>query len=248
MLDSVSTGPMTPRAVLRYLPLVLVAVLLAVVAVAAGAGGPRVGTVPAPAPTVTGQATGQSQQEGSPPPLATPTTLPHSHLFSPPAWVLILVAALVIAVVYGAVLLWLLLTVRDAWIFRRRRESEPDGDEPAAANPPGPEQVRAAVAAGIDVLISGDDPRAAVIGCWLRLEDLATRGGVPRLASDVPGDLVARMLSGTLTGDAVDAVRELTGVYRAARYSPHPVPESARDTARAALDRIRAGLSVPVGG
>lgn len=242
MLDSVSTGPVTPRAVLRYLPLVLVAVLLAVVAVAAGAGGPRLGKVPAPAP-----ATGQVTPAGAPPPPATPGTLPPSHSASVPAWVFILVAALVLAVAYGAVLLWLMLMVRDARIFRRRRHRAPDPDEPAVVSAPSPEQVRAAVAAGIDVLVSGDDPRAAVIGCWLRLEELATHGGVPRLASDAPGDLVARMLAGTLAGDAVAAVRELADVYRAARYSPHPVPESARDTALAALDRIRAGLSVPVG-
>lgn len=230
------------RRTLRYLPLVVVVLLLAVAAVVANASGPRVGTVPRPESS-------SSAIEHTATPAGTqsaPAPLPHGHRRADPtipAWAFIVLAAALVALGYGAVLLYLMLSIKNAVVFRRRRRGEPDE---VVEVPEGPSQdeIRRAVRAGLAELIEGDDPRAAVIACWLRLEELAERGGVPRSPADAPGDLVARMLDGRLTAAAERALADLTGVYRAARYAPHEVPESARDTARSALDRLGAELSV----
>ncbi len=53
----------------------------------------------------------------------------------------------------------------------------------------------AAVDAGLADLDDGD-PRAAVIACWVRLEEAAAAAGTPREPGDTPGELVLRLLAG----------------------------------------------------
>lgn len=233
---------MTRRGVWHYLPLVVVGVLLAVVAVAADVTGPQIGH---PSP-------GQLQYHGRHTPLPTPSFSPppppvgggHSGSGGPVSGIpLVVLVALTIALAWGAVMLYLMMRVRDAIVFRRGRQGEPEPEQVGMAAP-STEDLREAVAASLAVLIEGDDPRAAVIACWLRLQALAEQAGVPGTPSDAPGDLVGRMLATHgLTGGGIRALHELTEVYRAARYAPHPVTESDRETARAALDRMRAELS-----
>jgi hypothetical protein len=243
---------------LRYLPVLLILLLVVVAALGANARGPRVTHVPPLpiSPTVAAS--------GAPPaqPNRTLVRPPQPHGTSTSTTVLIVVIAALCALAYGAIMLYLMLTLRDGLVLRRHRraEPEPEPDEPDA---PTADEVRAAMAASRAALIEGDDPRTAVIACWLTLEDLASRGGVPREVSDVPADLVGRMLgvardpSGTqpfraLTGPAGRALTELAERYRAARYAPAPVTEADRATARGALDRLAAELSVrdaaPAGG
>ncbi|MGA8113868.1 MAG: DUF4129 domain-containing protein [Actinocatenispora sp.] len=245
---------MARRGVSTYLPLALMAALLVVVALAANTSGPRIGHVP-PRPLPTHTQERQRNQARSLPPVPPPQGAGHGSDGggSLSGWPMVVAVALVLALGWGAVVLYLLLTARDAVIFRRRRPVGPEPDKAVAATP-SPEDLQAAVEASLAVLIEGDDPRAGVIACWLRLEALAEQAGVPRETSDAPGDLVGRMLAshGGLTGAGARALHSLTDVYRAARYSPHPVGESARETARSALDRLRAELSVrppaPAGG
>jgi hypothetical protein len=236
---------------LRYLPVLLILLLVVVAALGANARGPRVTHVPPLpiSPTV-------APSGGTPPaqPTRTVARPPQPHGSSTSTTVLIVVIAALCALAYGAIMLYLMLALRDGLVLRRRRhpEPEPEPDEPDA---PTADEVRAAMAASRAALIEGDDPRAAVIACWLALEELASRGGVPRAASDAPGDLVARMLgvardpSGerpfqALTGPAERALTALAERYRAARYAPAPVTEADRATARGALDRLAAELSV----
>ena len=84
-------------------------------------------------------------------------------------------------------------------------------------------------------------PRRAVIACWLRLEHAAAGSGTPRLAADTTADLVARLLAVHKVGEP--ALGRLAGAYRQARYAPHEVDESLRDTARRALAEVDAELS-----
>ncbi len=236
---------MARRRVLVHLPLALVVLLIAVVAVAANTTGPRVGPIARPTPHTS------VDRDRRPPPSRFDTPPPpagngHSgEGGASSSWPLIVFILAMVAIGYGAVMLYLMLSVRDAIVFRRRRPPPPEPD-PVLAEQPSAEQVQDALRAGLAALIEGDDARAAVIACWLRLENLAEQTGMPRAPSDAPGDLVVRMLDGRLTGAGARALGELTTVYRAARYSPRPVPESARGTARAALDRLAAELAVPV--
>ncbi|WP_051865587.1 DUF4129 domain-containing protein [Streptosporangium roseum] len=121
------------------------------------------------------------------------------------------------------------------------------GDQPPAArpaqerSPAAAGEMRAALRAGLTDLDAGDDPRRAVIACWLRLEHAAAGAGTPRMAADTPGDLVTRLLAAhRVSGPALG---RLAAAYRQARYAPHEVAESLRGTARRALAEVDAELS-----
>ncbi|NUT44749.1 MAG: DUF4129 domain-containing protein [Thermoactinospora sp.] len=117
---------------------------------------------------------------------------------------------------------------------------------PSASRGPGvefesePEPVRAAVRASLEELDEGDDPRRAVIACWLRLERAATEAGMPPMAADTPEELVARLLEDL----DEEALQRLKQVYHLARYAPHEVSEEQRAVARQALETLIAATPV----
>ncbi|WP_433541654.1 DUF4129 domain-containing protein [Streptosporangium sandarakinum] len=118
-------------------------------------------------------------------------------------------------------------------------DAAPAHEEPAAGADDG--EIRAALRAGLADLDAGGDPRRAVIACWLRLEHAAAGAGTPRLASDTPAELVARLLAGHRVGEP--ALNRLAAAYRLARYAPHEVTGSLRAEARAALAEVDAELT-----
>ncbi|QSB17493.1 DUF4129 domain-containing protein [Natronosporangium hydrolyticum] len=97
------------------------------------------------------------------------------------------------------------------------------------------------------VLRSEDDqdPRRAVIGCWVRLTEAAEQAGVPRHRSDTATDLVVRLLRGQQVSESV--LGEFAEVYRRARFASHPVDERMRQEARDALARLQGELAARVG-
>lgn len=150
------------------------------------------------------------------------------------------VQLLCLALVVGVVVLLVTLLVRGAV---RRVASDPD----LLVRPPQPDahrEVMAALDQGLAELDEGD-PRQAVIACWVRLERAAEDAGVPRKAGDTSTDLVVRLLSGRSVNSAV--LNDFAGVYREARYSPHPVTTATRDEARAALRVLRDELGASAG-
>ena len=102
------------------------------------------------------------------------------------------------------------------------------------------ERLAQAVDSGRRALLDGDDARAAVIACYLAMEQSLAESGVTRRASDSPQDLLERAVSGGLP--AGSAAAELTALFREARYSTHPMDGSHRDRAAAALAEIADGL------
>lgn len=124
----------------------------------------------------------------------------------------------------------------------RPAQERPPAARPAQERPPAAAgEMRAALRAGLTDLDAGDDPRRAVIACWLRLEHAAAGAGTPRMAADTPGDLVTRLLAAhRVSGPALG---RLAAAYRQARYAPHEVAESLRGTARRALAEVDAELS-----
>jgi hypothetical protein len=116
----------------------------------------------------------------------------------------------------------------------RRR---PTGDDTPIAD-----DIVAVLDAGLlDLSDTDQDPRRAVIACWLRLEQAAAAAGTPRQPGDTPGDLVGRLLAEQQVDASVLA--ELAAVYREARYAVHTVDERMRTDARTALQRLRADLA-----
>lgn len=122
---------------------------------------------------------------------------------------------------------------------RRRRGLRPVRFSPAITSTR--DDVVAALDAGIEELNdSDDDPRRAVIACWVRLEQAAVSAGIVRAAADSPTDLVGRLLT-TRRVDA-GALAGLAAVYREARYATHTVDERMRRQAIEALHRLRTDL------
>lgn len=123
-------------------------------------------------------------------------------------------------------------------VYRRRRAVPPPPEpdlEPDDAEP-----LVAALAAGARVLHEDPEPRAAIIGCYAAMErSLADAGSPPRMA-DTPAEVLSRATTSGLVRSA--PATTLTGLFRRARYSSHPMTEADRTAAIDALAQVRADL------
>nr|BEK71189.1 hypothetical protein KPHV_84160 [Kitasatospora purpeofusca] len=143
----------------------------------------------------------------------------------------VLLAVLVIAVVVGVVLL-----LRRLRVVRRRRPSAPLPAAPARSE----DALAAAVVTGRRAL-TGADARAAVIACYAAMETSLAASGLSLRAPDSPTELLERAMA----DDRVDPVhaRDLTALFREARYSTHPMDETHVRRARTALDALAGRLA-----
>jgi hypothetical protein len=153
-----------------------------------------------------------------------------------PDWVGPVLLALIAALLLGAIAVLVVLLVRQ----RDRTRAAALPDDPQVSLVQQRADVLAAVDAGLADLDDGD-PRAAVIACWVRLEEAAAAAGTPREPGDTPGELVLRLLGGHQISPGV--LYGLAEVYRLARYATHSVDAGMREQARAALGQLRAELT-----
>ncbi|MFI7008561.1 DUF4129 domain-containing protein [Streptomyces sp. NPDC050145] len=178
-----------------------------------------------PGPTVP-HIPGESRT-ASPTPPASPPSPGHSSAL-PLTFLLTMLgtAALVVLIVY---------------VLRRLRASGPVPPPlPAPAADADRELLLTAVGSGRRALAEGDDARAAVIACYAAMEEALSASGVGRRASDSPADLLARATgAGLLTGPSA---HRLAALFREARYSSHPMDDTRRAAAVAALEEIAAVL------
>jgi hypothetical protein len=123
-------------------------------------------------------------------------------------------------------------------VYRRRRRAALPPPEPYLE--PDAEPLVAALAAGARVLHEDPDPRTAIIGCYAAMErSLADAGSPPRMA-DTPAEVLSRATAAGLVRSA--PATTLTGLFRRARYSGHPMTEADRTAAIDALAQVRADL------
>lgn len=140
------------------------------------------------------------------------------------------IALLVVVVVIAALRLWRHLT----------RSPAPETPATYAMLDDEQERLVQAVDSGRRALLDGTDARPAVIACYAAMEESLADSGVTRRASDSPQDLLERAVTGGLPTGAAAAA--LTALFREARYSTHPMDDSHRDRAAAALAEIADGL------
>jgi hypothetical protein len=235
---------MTFKTLVRGWPIAAVVALLVAAVLAAAHSTPQLdrlpegGTAAREAPTLTPEPT---------PPTVTPLEEEPADAIRLPEWIPYVISAVVVALaaVVLIVFLWVLISV----LFRRRdRASEPpEPERRARAAPEEAAAVLAAVDAGLDDLSDLDqDPRRAVIACWLRLEEAAAAAGVPRRVGDTSTDLVVRLLGGDDESGrrlSADVLAGFAEVYREARFATRPVDARTREQARDALRRLRAELA-----
>ena len=122
--------------------------------------------------------------------------------------------------------------------YRRRRPGPRPAPDEAADATAAP--LAAALAAGERALHEDSDPRAAIIGCYAAMErSLADAGSPPRLA-DTPAEVLGRATASGLVRSAWAGT--LTGLFRRARYSSHPMTEADRAAAIGARAQVQADL------
>jgi len=98
-----------------------------------------------------------------------------------------------------------------------------------------------AVESGRSALRQFDDARAAIIACYVAMEQSLDRAGAARVVADTPDELLARAAGqGLVQGDAA---ARLTALFYEARFSTHPMPFSKRDEAQRALSELAASLA-----
>jgi hypothetical protein len=98
----------------------------------------------------------------------------------------------------------------------------------------------AALAAGARALHEDPDPRTAIIGCYAAMERNLADAGLPPRMADTPAEVLSRATTGGLVRPAPAAT--LTGLFRRARYSSHPMTEADRAAAIEALAQVQADL------
>jgi Domain of unknown function (DUF4129) len=165
--------------------------------------------------------------------LPTPSPVPKSqHSFSlhiPPL-------ALLYAVLIAVLLAGLVLSIW--WSRRFRPPGVPDRDGFIAEDP---EDLLQAVESGRSALSTVDDARAAIIACYVAMENSLAERGAARAVADTPDELLARATkSGVVRGTAA---ARLTALFYEARFSSHELGREQRDAAGQALNELAAGLA-----
>jgi Domain of unknown function (DUF4129) len=166
--------------------------------------------------------------------------------FALPAWLIwpavaIGLAALLVALV---VLVRALGGVGIPW--RRRREQpdpEPDVDEAtgAVSDSEDTEVAHRALEAALVPLRDPSDPRGAVIAAYARMESVLAERELGRHAPEAPREYLARVLGEH--GMPELSLTTLTEMFEEARFSRHPIPDSAPRRALGELERARAALA-----
>jgi Domain of unknown function (DUF4129) len=147
---------------------------------------------------------------------------------SPAAGYTVFVIVIAIYGSIGLIALWVLL------------EDRGYGGDSAAAQDPQVRRVRQAMTAGLRELRTHTEPRQAIIACYARMEHLLEDHGVPALRHLTPQEYMGTALRGLDL--PLDACAGLIQLFELARYSVHPLDDSARTTAIAHLERLTAHL------
>jgi hypothetical protein len=154
--------------------------------------------------------------------VAAPGSGPRAVSFELPAWLpWTLLGIVAVAVLLGV------------WVALRRSRAPTDESQ----GTPAP---RAAVEAAISALDSTRDPRQAVIAAYAAMERTFAARDLGRLAPEAPREYLTRVL--TVSAAPADQAATITRLFEEARFSTHPIPETARTRTLAALSALRATM------
>jgi hypothetical protein len=167
--------------------------------------------------------------------------------FAMPAWLLWTIAAIAVT----GILIAGLLLAREYRLGggrrRGRRRARRAAPGSAAAEPSSPggeddaEIARRAVEAALEPLRDPADPRDAVIAAYARMEKVLAQRELGRRTPEAPREYLARVLREQ--GMPGRSLTTLTGLFEEARFSLHPIPQSAPRRALSELENARLALA-----
>jgi hypothetical protein len=187
-----------------------------------------------------------SRHVGPLPPRRTPRTTasgaPSLRHAKPPSSIVLNIELALASLLAAAILAWLIYLLAThfgpgTWRLRRRAPGIPL----QAATEDGESGLGEAVESGRRALWQTDDARAAIIACYVAMEQHLAGAGTGREVADTPDELLARAADrGLVRGDAA---ARLTALFYEARFSSHPMPQGRRDEAQQALAELADSLS-----
>jgi len=144
------------------------------------------------------------------------------------------------AILYGlaAAVLVAAIVVVSVWIVRHSRR--PPQAEPGVPAQEYGEALQEALVWGQRALLDLDDARAAIIACYVAMEESLARAGTARASAETPDELLARAARALLI--STGAASRLTGLFYEARFSRHPLGVAHREAAETALAGLLAEL------
>jgi hypothetical protein len=222
----------------RWLPLAAIVGLLGVAMLGAVYADPAIPLVPPPTEHVTETPGTRGSEPIETPVYDSPGTGANVEV---PEWLSWAITVTFASLVLALLLLLLGVMLRGYWGRRSQVVARQSG---LPAMEEARRLVRGAIDEGLTDLDDADeDPRRAIIACWVRLERAAHLAGVPRGAGDTAADLVDRLLRTHFVVSA-DVLDGLAATYREARFADHVLDTAARERARAALRQLRAEVGV----
>ena len=122
------------------------------------------------------------------------------------------------------------------------RRAEGSGAEPPLAGTEDDAEVaRRALEAALEPLREPVEPRGAVIAAYARMEEVLDERDLGRRTPEAPREYLARVLGEQ--GMPVRSLTTLTTLFEEARFSLHPIPQSAPGRARSELEKARLALA-----
>jgi hypothetical protein len=145
-------------------------------------------------------------------------------------------------VIYGlvAALLVAAIVALSVKALRQRRLGLPELEPPAEEYG---DTLQEAVLGGQRALRELDDARAAIIACYVAMEESLARAGTSRSLADTPDELLAKAAGQLLI--SAGAASRLTSLFYEARFSSHPLGNSQKEAAERALAELASDLDHP---
>jgi hypothetical protein len=147
----------------------------------------------------------------------------------------VLIALLIAAILAAVILIW---RQRRHLARLGRRDDFVDEETGTPVDPAGAAR---AIDSGRRAMRYLDDARAAIIACYLAMEESLEEAGAARGAAETPDELLARV-AGMVSATSAST---LTALFYEARFSTHPMSAARRGAAERALADIAVILPAP---
>jgi len=142
----------------------------------------------------------------------------------------------VLDVLYALMVCALLAAVGALWFALARNDRRPRLAEPEEPAQECAGTLREALAEGRRALAQIDGSRAAIIACYIAMENSLADAGASRGISETPDELLVRAAKSVVFSRG--AAQVLTSLFYEARFSTHPLSQADKDQAEVALSML----------